>query len=79
MPRPLNLADYKEPLVAELAREIERRGVVKWKLMEKAGVAQSSLLNWKRQSPHLGNFVAVLNAMGLDLRICAMEEAASCK
>ena len=63
-PRPVN------PLVEKLFAIMKERGITQEVLADIAGVSQSTISSWqRRQSPNMGHFRAVANALEYDLEL----------
>jgi DNA-binding phage protein len=64
------------PLVRELYTIMERERIGPDDLALKAGVSRSVIFKWGRyNNPYLPNFIAVLNAIGYDLKITRKKES----
>jgi hypothetical protein len=60
------------PLVRELYQTINTNRLMVRDVCKTAGVLPQTVRNWKRRSPKLDAFEAVLNTMGLELVILPM-------
>jgi hypothetical protein len=66
----LPIPEKAHPLVKELTRHMNRERTLTHEVAEKSGVSQATISNWRwKNGPLLDNFIAVLNAMDLDLKI----------
>ena len=56
------------PLVEKLFAIMKQRGITQEVLADLAGVSQSTISSWgRRQSPNLGHFRAVVNALEYEI------------
>ena len=67
----LKPARIRAPLVKEMERRLLSSGMSSRRLAKRAGVAVHTLNGWRyhEHDPHLSNFVAVVQALGCELRI----------
>ena len=67
---------HVHPLVARLFAEIAKAGLTEAAAARKAGLNRRSVNNWRGHcNPNLPNFIAALNAIGLDLKIVPRNKA----
>lgn len=57
------------PLVRELFLAINAEGAMLRKVCDRAGVSEQVARQWKRRSPRLDDFEAMLSVLGLELAI----------
>lgn len=68
------------PLVKELTRHMNRERTLTHEVAEKSGVSASTISNWRwKNGPVLENFIAVLNALDLDLSIVPLKRTDACE
>ena len=67
---------HVHPLVTRLFAEIAKAGLTEAATARKAGLNRRSVNNWRGHcNPNLPNFIAALNAIGLDLKIVPRSKA----
>ncbi len=69
MTGPFSIPQNGDPLVRHMLLAIDERELSLREVADKAGLAAGTLSKWKRCSPRLVSFNAVLNVLGLELAI----------
>ena len=54
----------RKRLVDQFFEEAKKRGVTMCSISKKSGLSESTLRSWRRHEPLLGNFVALVQALG---------------
>jgi DNA invertase Pin-like site-specific DNA recombinase len=66
----LRVPDHAHPLVRQFVRELNEQKTTITEVGERSGVRRTTISTWlNRTDASLSNFVAALNAIGLDLKI----------
>ena len=70
----MNIPQHAHPLVRALIVEQRRLGISQKELENRSGVSLETVNNWRKATnPSLVSYLAVLNALGLDLAIVPRE------
>jgi|TARA_B100000989_G_scaffold127444_1_gene94611 lambda repressor-like predicted transcriptional regulator len=59
----------RKRLVDQFFEEAKKRGVTMCSISKKSGLSESTLRSWRRHEPLLGNFVALVQALGGEVQI----------
>lgn len=64
---------HANPLVRRLFETMNERDISLDEVAHRAGVDRATIYQWRRHDPKLGNIVAALNAVGLNIKLEAAQ------